>query len=281
MKRIILALGALLSIVSPALSGTIKIVERVPFSPIDSSLTMDLYLPKSVAPTACIITIQGGGFAAQNGKRFKTFANYLANNGFSVALISYRGRPKHTYKDTLADTKAAVRFVRRNAEKYNINEDKIGAMGRSAGGTLSALLATTGEDKDPDARIQAAVCLAGVFDFVSRFTDQRQVDLQPNLKLKKKTNGEWIGSAFSADDPNWLSASAIKHVDALDPPILFLHSRNDRTVPWLQSQQMCDALRRAGVLAQIKIYDDGGHGVKPTRGDSDADMLAFFRTHLQ
>jgi acetyl esterase/lipase len=259
----------------------LSIVKGLKFSEVDPSLTLDLYLPKASEDLVpCIIVIQGGGFLPQNGQRFKSFAEHLAKNDFAAALISYRGRPDVEYQDTLADVKASVRFVRKVAEEYQIDSARIGATGRSAGGTLAALLAVTGDVKDRESRIQAAVCFAGVFDFVSRFTKQEQLDLQPNRKTKMETNGKWIGAPFSATDKDWLAASAITHVDRNDPPVLFLHSRDDSTVPWIQSRDMHRAMENAGIAAELRVYETGGHGVMPKNENSLDDMVRFLRKYL-
>ena len=262
----------------------------LPYSEADEELRLDLFLPKDAAqPVPCIIVIQGGGFLAQNGQRFRPFAEYLAENGMAAALIAYRGRPDHTYRDTLADVKAAVRFVREVGRQYNIAVDRIGAMGRSAGGTLSALLAVTGGmpefegaggHADYSSRIQAAAAYAGVFDFVSRFTDHEQIALQPRHATKMETNGEWIGAEFSQDDPDWLAASAVRHVDKGDPPILFLHCKDDATVPWMQSRDMCAKMREAGIASRAKYYETGGHGFKNLDEKPMAEMVTFFRETL-
>ena len=257
------------------------VIKDLPFGQANANLTLDLYLPpKTQRPAPCVIVIQGGGFLPQNGQRFKPFAEHLARNGFAAALISYRGRPDHQHRDTLSDVKASVRYVRKISSQHGIDPNRIGATGRSAGGTLAALLAVTGDESDPDSQIQAAVCFAGVFDFIGRFTQQQQIDLQPRLETKLKTNGEWIGTPFAKDDREWLEASAIHHVDAKDPPILFLHSRNDSTVPWLQSRDMHRAMEKAGVESQIIVYDTGGHAVKPKDQNSTDDMVRFFREKL-
>ena len=265
----------------PSHAEEFTIVGDLGFSETDPKLTLDLYLPKgSTEPVPCVVTIQGGGFRPQNGQRFKPFAQHLAKSGFAAALISYRGRPDHLHRETLADVKASVRYVRRNGRRYGIDTHRIGATGRSAGGTLAALAAVTGETSDPTSRIQAAVCFAGVFDFVGRFTDEKQLKLQPNRETKIKTNGEWIGAPFSPDDQNWLDASAITHVDQDDPPILFLHSRNDSTVPWLQSRDMHRTMTKLGVASELKVYESGGHGVTPKDENSLDDMVDFFRRRL-
>jgi acetyl esterase/lipase len=256
----------------------------------DRELHLDLFLPKETdCPVPCVIIIQGGGFRAQNGQRFRPFAEYLAEHGMAAALIAYRGRPDHQYRDTLADVKAAVRFVRKVGGQHNIAVDRIGAMGRSAGGTLAALLAVTGGMREfegagghseSSSRIQAAVAYAGVFDFVARFTDHKQITLQPRHKTKMATNGEWIGATFSPDDPDWLAASAVRHVDKDDPPVLFLHCKNDATVPWMQSRDMCARMREAGVASRAKYYETGGHGFKDLGEEPMAEMVRFFRETL-
>ena len=260
------------------------------FCDVDPQLCLDLYLPKQDGgPVPCVMVIQGGGFLPQDGQRFRPFASYLAEHGMAAALIAYRGRPDHKYRDTVADVKAAVRFVREVGGQYNIDVDRIGAMGRSAGGTLAGLLAVTGGmpefegdggHAEYSSRIQAAVAYAGVFDFVARFTDPEQIALQPMHVKKKETNGEWIGAAFSPDDSDWLAASAIRHVDKDDSPVLFLHCRNDTTVPWIQSRDMCAKMREAGVASSVKYYATGGHGFKNLGEEPMADMVGFFRKAL-
>ncbi len=243
--------------------------------PEDSRLTLDLYLPeKPATPLPCIVVIQGGGFMAQTGQRFRPFAEHFAQNGFAAALISYRGRPDHTYKDTMEDMNAAVRFLRKNAESHHIDPSRIGAMGRSAGGTLAALLAVTAEGPD---RIQAAAGIAGVYDFVSRFTSKEQLTLQPKSETKIQTNGEWIGSDWLADMGPWKDASAITHIDKSDPPLLLLHAKDDRTVPWMQSRDLHHAMIKLGIQSELSLSESGGHsGPK----DSKEQMVNFFRKTL-
>ena len=267
-----------------------SVYENLRYSPNDRELGLDLFVPESNGkPVACVVVIQGGGFIARDGQRFRHYAVYLAEHGFAAALIGYRGRPNHEYRDTIADTRAAVRYVRKVSGQHNIAPDRIGAMGGSAGGALAALLAVAGNsdqylgnsDTDFSSRIQAAVTFAGVFNFVSRFSDERQMALQPRLQEKIITNGEWIGTPFSPEDKHWLAASAINHVDAADPPMLLMHCKDDQSVPWLQSQEMFESLKAAGVDAELKLYDTGGHGFKG-RGDiRKVEMVRFFKRTLQ
>jgi acetyl esterase/lipase len=265
--------------------------EGLLYSQTDRELRMDLFLPERTdSPSPCVVVIQGGGFMAQDGQKFRPFAVYLAEHGFAAALIAYRGRPDHTYRDTVADIKAAVRFVRKISKQNHIDPNRIGAMGRSAGGTLAGLLAVTGDVKEFEgegghsefsSRIQAAVAYAGVFDFVSRFSDARQLAMQPKRQPKKEANGEWIGAPFSSENKHWRNASAVNHVDANDAPMLLLHCKDDGTVPWLQTQAMYAKMHEAGVVCETKYYDAGGHGFSGLGDEPMAEMVRFFREQLE
>jgi acetyl esterase/lipase len=257
------------------------------YSSVTEKLTMDLIIPQGAAKAApCVIVIQGGGFKSQDGQRFRPFAEHLAKNGFAAVLIAYRGRPDHTYQETISDIKAAVRFVREISGEYGISSDRIGAMGRSAGATLAALLAVTGDIEEFDgdgghaefsSRIQAAVGISGVYDFVARFTNEEEKSLQPGLDTKIKTNGEWIGTPFSPTSKHWINASAINHVDAADPPMLLLHSKNDQTVPWLQSKDMHKKMIEVGIRSEFDVSKTGRHGGPANTKDL---MVTFFKKVL-
>lgn len=130
-------------------------------------------------------------------------------------------------------------------------------------------------------RIQAVAGMAGVYDFVGRFSDPEQVAVQPQMKTKIQTNGEWIGTPFSATDHCWQDASAINHLDPSDPPILLMHSKNDRVLPWMQSRNMFLKLQDAGVPSMFELYETGGHAVQPKGKDPKAAMISFFKAHLE
>jgi acetyl esterase/lipase len=280
--------GSGLSEPTERLPSGITVHKNLVYSKVDRELTMDLFIPESSPePVPCVIVIQGGGFNARDGQRFRPFAEYLADNGFAAALIAYRGRPDHTFLATIADTKAAVRYVRKISGQYRIDSENIGAMGSSAGGTLAVLQAVTGGMKkfegggghpEYSSRIQAAVGYSGVYDFAARFTDKQQIKMQPRVENKIESNGEWIGVPFTPTDTHWLDASAINHIDTTDPPVLLLHCKDDTVVPWLQSQNMYEKLQAAGIHTEITYYETGGHGYRIEDPEEPmARMVTFFR----
>jgi len=274
---------------SSVMNPEYKVHKGLVYSHSEEELKLDLFLPKDASPAKpvpCIVVIQGGGFNAQNGQRFRPHAEYLAQHGFGAALIAYRGRPKHTYRDTVADTKTAVRFIRKVSGDHGIDPNKIGVMGSSAGATLAVLLAVTGgvdpferegDHSEYSSHIQSAVGISGVYDFVARFQSEEQRSLQPKLVEKKQTNGEWIGAPYSPVSEHWIRASAINHLDIQDPPVLLLHSRNDTTVPWIQSENMYKAMIDAGIESVFEMSDEGGHSGPASAKER---MVDFFRNTL-
>ncbi len=289
---------ALPDLPATALAG-VTVVRDLEFArPADQPLRLDLYLPPAAAttrPVPCVLVIAGGGFAAQTRDRFGFVAAYLAAHGFAAASLDYRGAPEVRWLETVRDTKAAVRWLRAHAADHGFDPARIAALGQSAGGHLAAFLAVTGDrpDFEPVApaatpvastRIQAAVALAGVFDFVSRLRDGGQQSHQPKmLETKRRTNAAWIGEPFSPDLPVWRQASPLTHVAPGTPPLLLLHCRGDATVPFAQSEQMAAALRPVSPRSRLVLYDGGGHNLIRAAGIAPRaweEIVAFLRTEL-
>ena len=259
----------------------------------DGALELDFYVPrKKPQNLPCIVVITGGGFSTRTQSRFAPYAAHFAAQGFAAACISYRGRPDHTYRDTIRDTKAAVRFLRSNATRLGIDPRRIGAMGQSAGGHLAAMLAVSGGvpvyekdagNADVSSRVQAAVSFAGVFDFIARLKDGGHQ--KHGLETKRRTNGEWIGETFSESSIAWQEVSPIAHLDKKDPPMLLVHCRSDRTVPVEQSEQMFEAICRISPQSRLLVFNEGGgHGITAANDVNQRAWdatLKFFQETLQ
>src|SRR5947209_12678438 len=143
------ALAALAFLAAPAAAqrpplpeGT-KVEKDLSYGPNGERNTLDLYLPPSERPLPLIIWVHGGGW--QNGSKAGGGpALRMAGRGYAVASINYRLSGMATFPAQIEDVKAAVRFLRANARKYNLDPDRFGAWGGSAGGHLVALLGTSG-----------------------------------------------------------------------------------------------------------------------------------------
>lgn len=258
----------------------------------EEAMLLDLYLPADNAqPLACVVTVTGGGFRARGKDAFARYAAFLATQGFAAACISYRGTPDDTFPATVHDCKAAVRYVRANAERFNLDPHRIGIFGQSAGGHLAGMLAVTGGVADLEgdggnagvsSRVQAAVSSSGVFDFISRLRDGGHQ--ATSIETKKRTNGEWVGEPFSVDSELWKRASPITFLSEDDAPLLLLASKTDKVVPFAQSVQMHETMRTKGLISDLSVFETGGHGVAAAPAINKevwSITLAFLRKHLR
>lgn len=146
-----------------------KVVRDLEYARVgEKKLLLDLYLPeKAESPLPVIVGIHGGGWA--NGNKAGGQGSWLARHGYAVAVINYRFSGEAIFPAQIEDCKAAVRWLRAHARKYNLDPERFGATGHSAGGHLTSLLATAGDAKEFDkgdylevsSRIQAACPSAG------------------------------------------------------------------------------------------------------------------------
>ncbi len=231
---------------------------------------LDLYLPRQPRSERipCIVVIHGGGWRSGDKTRFAAQAAYLADQGFAAACIGYRLLPEVSFPAPIVDCKAAVRWVRANAARFGLDPDRIGATGGSAGGHLTAMLATShqvaeleGDGGHPgvSSRIQAAVAMATPAEMRS------------------------FATRSGVDPPLAALISPVTHVSRDTAPTLLLHSDADRTVPYAQSELLLQQLRQHGVTADLVRIPGAPHAFwngEQWFGDVMRRTAEFFRQHL-
>ncbi|HYP05844.1 MAG TPA: alpha/beta hydrolase, partial [Bryobacteraceae bacterium] len=127
---------------APAIPDDVAIERDVQYSNVGQRLAMDILRPKAEPsePRPAVVMIHGGGFRAGSRNSYLPAAIRLAQRGYLAATISYRLAPRHQFPAAVEDSKAAVRFLKANAKRYNIDIDHIGVMGGSAGGHLALMV---------------------------------------------------------------------------------------------------------------------------------------------
>ncbi len=98
----------------------------------DKALLLDMYLPAAAKPMPVVVWIHGGGW--QGGSKDRCSAQWLTASGYAVVSVEYRFLKEAFFPACVQDCRAAIRFLRANAQKYNLDPDRIGAFGISAGG---------------------------------------------------------------------------------------------------------------------------------------------------
>lgn len=227
-------------------------------------LQLDLYLPadKQQIKGPAIIFVHGGGWRSGYRTNFTPFAIAMAERGYAAATISYRLSPEAQYPAAIQDAKAAIRWLRSNAEKYGIDGEKIAIAGGSAGGQIAALTGVTGAiDKfDPQAaklkissKVQAIINIDGLSDFTSE--EARFYEDDPNKKLSAA--GAWLGGRYAEKPDVWREASPLFYVDENTPPILFLISSEKRFS--LGYKEMIQKMESKGIPYQVTQLPDTPH----------------------
>jgi acetyl esterase/lipase len=241
---------------------------------------MDVYFPDAGGPWPVLVYVHGGAWIRGDKSEAAMFARSMTDQGYLVVSINYRLYPTGRYPAMIEDVKCAIRSLRANASEYNLDPDRIGAVGVSAGGHLVALLGTSeasagmdvGEYLDQSSRVQAVVAMAPVTDLTRKF---------PNADIELMRQ---VG--FGED--NIVQASPITHVTADDPPFLLIHGDRDEVVPVEQSQLMYERLMAANVPAELVIVRNGRHSMTATDGSATPTWAEinqiiqdFLAQHLQ
>lgn len=228
----------------------------------DRTLEMDLFRPKSAwGKLPAIVCIHGGGWQKGNRINHHHVAQSLASRGFVTASISYRLSGEAPFPAQIQDCKAAIRYLRANAGTYGIDPDHIGVIGHSAGGHLTALLATSNEVPELEgdggnagfsSAVQAAVPMGGQTDLLSERT--RTISAEPE---RGRIWRQFLGDSQENALPNYRLASPREHLDANDPPCWFITGENDDPSTRAESfRSQCDEL---GIPTGLTIISDAPH----------------------
>lgn len=220
-------------------------------------LKLDVYQPKPPVASRlpAVILIHGGSWQEGDKADLAEMARYLASNGYVAFSIDYRlhSGKKNRWPAQLDDAQRAVRWVRSHAAEYNVDPNRIGAWGYSAGAQIASLLGEldTRDNSDPElakysSRVQAVVDASGPVDFTLGFESDGGAFFADLLGATEKQNPEL-----------WKSASPVFNITPHTAPFLIFHGTRDGTVPIAQSIEFANALQKAGVDVSLIQLDDG------------------------
>ena len=245
---------------------------------------LDLYLPARGTNFPVILWIHGGAF--RMGDKSGCDALPFVPKGFAVASLGYRLSQHALFPAQIEDCKAAVRWLRAHVREYDLDPDRFGAWGASAGGYLVAMLGATGEVKEFDvggnldrsSRVQCVVDFFGPTDFLQMDAHRWPGGMEHNTADSPES--QLIGGLLTDHPDRVRRANPITYVSPGDPPFLIVHGDHDPLVPHHQSELLEQALKRASVPVKFHTVASGGHG---RFEDPAVDPLvtAFFEQHLR
>ena len=202
---------------------------------------INVFLPKASNGVA-VIACPGGGYSGlQIDNEGNSFAPYFNEQGIALIVLKYR-LPNGNHEIPLADAERAMRLIKENAIQWNINKEKIGIMGASAGGHLASTLATHfSVDTRPCFQILLYPVITMKTDFTNIGSRKALLGVKPVEKLIKYYSNEL-------------------HVTAGTPQAFIVLSDNDKVVFPQNSIAYYQALQKYGVQSELHIYPTGGHG---------------------
>jgi acetyl esterase/lipase len=232
-------------------------------------------------PMPVLVFIHGGGW--RGGHRDVGIPRLapFATRGYFCATIEYRLSGEAVWPAQIEDCKCAIRSLRAHAKEWNLDPDRIGVWGSSAGGHLVALLGTAGDAKELEgkgghaefsSRVQAVCDWFGPTDFPKLFADE------PDGKAAGAVTG-LIGGPPMDNAAKLKQASPITYVSKDAPPFLIMHGDKDPIVPLSQSEVLHEALKKAGADSTLVVLPGAGHGF--AGADIDRRVADFFDRHLK
>ncbi|MHB1425854.1 MAG: alpha/beta fold hydrolase [Gemmataceae bacterium] len=250
-----------------------------------TELKLDLAMPTAgEGPFPVILCLHGGGWISGEREKMKGTIEVLARRGYVAVSPDYRLAPRERFPAQIEDCKAAVRWLRANADKYRINPERIGAFGFSAGAHLACLLGVTGKDDglegkggnaEQSSAVQAVVSFFGPTDFTRPVFSK---------EVREKHLEPFLGGAAEEKAEVYRRASPLTYVNKNAPPFLFVHGTADTIVPIEQSEAMVKKLQDAGVSARLIEMEGEGHfwdWQHENRLKSLAHMAKFFDENLK
>jgi pectinesterase len=228
-------------------------LKETPFGKRD--LHLDLFRPEKSGRYPVLVMIHGGGWRSGNKLMQVPMAQQIASKGFVTVAVEYQLSLEAKYPAAVHNIKAAIRWLRANADKYSIDTTWIAISGCSAGGQLASLVGMTnsigkfeGNMGNPgfSSNVQAVIDIDGVLDFMAPASLN-------TLRKPTSADVEWLGGSFSEKPETWKEASSIFWVNAKSVPVLFLNSGYSRF--HAGQDEMIGIMKELNIYTEVHKFD--------------------------
>lgn len=243
------------------------------------ALTMDVFKPEKPNGIGVLFMVSGGWVSLHENIN-PALAKPFTDRGMTVFQVVHGTQPRFTLPEIVQQIHRAVRFVRTHAKDWDVDPNRLGIMGGSAGGHLSLFMGSYGRAGDPNAKdavdrassaVQAVACFFPPTDFLNYGTEGRICLKVPELKPFYHV----FGVPESASDEEMQKAlkplSPIYGISKQTPPTLIVHGEADTLVPIQQSERYLDRLKAEGGVTKLERRPGKGHGWP----EMPADLLLF------
>lgn len=257
---------------------------------------LDIYLPEEEKTSyPAIIAIYGSAWFGNNLKAsaFQTLSQPLLNASFAVITPNHRASTDSIYPAQIQDIKAAIRYVRANAEEFQIDTSFVGITGISSGGHLAALAGTSGGVKtesigsataDIEGSVGAHTDFSSSVDAVVDWFGPTDITIMAECEgggsidhnAPDSPESVLVGGPIQENKDKGMLANPIIFVNPSDPPFLIFHGDQDPLVPPCQSELLYEALQDSGVASEYVLMEGGGHGPGVLTDENFKKMTEFF-----
>ena len=223
---------------------------------IDQPSLAPYVVPAGRGTGTAVVVCPGGGYRnLAMDHEGDQIAKWLNSLGVSAFVLKYRLGPKYHHPVELGDAQRAIRTVRSKASEYRVAPDRIGIMGFSAGGHLAATASTHFDAGKADAD-----------DPIDRAGSRPDFSIlgYPVISMTESWTHQGSRKNLLGDNPDPALAKSLSGenaVTAQTPPTFIFQTNADTTVPAENSLVYFLALRKAGVKAEMHIFQNGPHGV--------------------
>lgn len=244
------------------------------------ALTFDVIHPKSPNGAAVLFMMSGAwvsgwippeNFVKDDAPFGLTHFRDLVEHGYTLFIVRHGSSPQFKVPEAVADVQRAVRYIRQHAKNFEIDPDRIGVCGGSAGGHLSLMLGTASDEGKKSPQDETEKVSNRVAAVVAYF---------PPVDLR-----EWVGDKrfpalhFEKKDAEYVSP--IVHVSKDDPPTLLVHGDKDDLVTLDNSERILEAFKKEGVPSELIVIKGAGHGFGGQNGKrASAALIKWFDEHL-
>lgn len=250
------------------------------------ALTMDVFIPEK-PNGAAVIKIVSGGWKSTHGKVTDNYSAPYTDSGYTVFAVVHGSQPRYKVRDIMGFMHRAVRFIRFNADQWNIDPDRIGVTGASAGGHLSLILATKGGPGDPKAedpidRASSAVQAAAVFYPPTDYRNWAEPgDMAVGVGKQARWQPAFGPESETAEGREELghAMSSIYHITKNTAPVYIIHGDLDPVVPLFQAQSFGKIAKKHGVPFELVVKKGAKHGWKDKVKD-EPQFVAWFNKYL-
>ncbi|MDP5201359.1 alpha/beta hydrolase [Flavobacterium sp. DG2-3] len=220
----------------------------------DRTLHFDAFIHTKKKKNPAVILIHGGGWRSGNKSQMQFIGKEIATKGYSCFAIEYRLSLEAKYPEGVIDVKNAIKFIKDNAVKFNVDPNKIAVLGCSSGGQMAALIGTTNNNplfEDTNFKSRSSSKVHAIID----------VDGVLAFKHPESSEGDmaafWLGGKSDEIPENWKNASALSHTDQNTPPVLYICS----SIPRFHAgrDDMIKILNENKIYSEVQTIPDSPH----------------------